>query len=944
MRFTTVAVLVTCVVACCNAQELATARQLDVVTDVRNGVAIPDYYHSDSLHVIIKLKSGISFNDARRNGLNIVRQLDNNWVVVTGRKSSVKRHAKIIEQTQPVNFLWKLSDNLINADLSLRRDYVIQTSAPDELIRMLRTKNVSASMAAGFVKVLGVHVNHLSSILLDHKVVYVGSESFEPKEESPVLDLYLGPNKINTVHNNYPDLNGSGIVVSLKERFYDAGDIDLRGRHVASSLSSNDTSNHATEMATIVAGAGNSFITGRGVASHAQVTSSSFTNLFPDSPSSFTSLNSFLQNHSYGTVIENFYGALANAYDQHAVQNPTILHVFSSGNSGTSNATSGVYTATPGYANITGNSKMAKNILVVGAADTTGRVVPFSSRGPAYDGRVKPELVAYSSVGTSNAAALVSGVAALLQQAYKTQTSTYPASALLKAIIINSADDAGAPGLDFVTGYGSLNALRAIQNLLAGRYFEGNIALNEIKSFDLNIPADARNLKVTLVWNDPAAQPNAAKALINNLDLQVTSTAGAVFPWVLNSAPNAASLSAAATRGVDNLNNIEQVTIDTPPAGSYTISIKGTSLSTTNQDFFIAYQWEDDDSFAWTFPTADDNFPYNGETGTYFFWKSTKATSTGNLEVSTDNGSTWTTVAAQLDLKKGHYRWRNPVAKNTTARARMKIGTSYFETEEFTISRSFTPSLGFNCADSVLLQWGDVKDALHYEVGVVSGNYTSPYAVMTDTALVIDKDVNRYYSVQPFLSNGRRLLRSPSINIEKFGAGCFVTTFIDESITDDGITLRLELGTRYGVSGVVFEHLAGKEFTNIFTTGNLTSNVIRFLHEEPYQGINRYRARVFFINGEQVVTDTIQNYFLTKTPFIVFPNPVESADDLNVYAGKFEAINHTFELFNASGQWVLSADLRSDREVISTASLPPGLYIFRIRGDRVDLSGKLMVR
>ena len=59
---------------------------------------------------------------------------------------------------------------------------------------------------------------------------------------------------------------------------------------------------------------------------------------------------------------------------------------------------------------------MAKNILTVGATDSFSIVAALSSKGPAHDGRVKPELVAFGEDGSSGAAALVSGTSLLLQQ------------------------------------------------------------------------------------------------------------------------------------------------------------------------------------------------------------------------------------------------------------------------------------------------------------------------------------------------------------------------------------------------------------------------------------------------------------------------------------------------------------------------------------------------
>ncbi|QKG51544.1 S8 family serine peptidase [Hymenobacter sp. BRD67] len=134
-----------------------------------------------------------------------------------------------------------------------------------------------------------------------------------------------------------------------------------------------------------------------------------------------------VQNHSYGTGIENYYGLEALGYDQQTRQLPTLLHVFSSGNSGTDASADGLYKGLVAVANLTGQFKMSKNSLAVGATDALGQVAALSSRGPAYDGRIKPELVAYGDAGSSDASALGSGAALLVQQAYRdSQGGTLP--------------------------------------------------------------------------------------------------------------------------------------------------------------------------------------------------------------------------------------------------------------------------------------------------------------------------------------------------------------------------------------------------------------------------------------------------------------------------------------------------------------------------------------
>ena len=76
-----------------------------------------------------------------------------------------------------------------------------------------------------------------------------------------------------------------------------------------------------------------------------------------------------------------------------------------------------------------------------------------NSAGPTHDGRIKPELVALGVNGTSEAAALVSGISGYLQGEIESRTGEFPQSSLVKAILISSAKDVGKSGIDWETGY-----------------------------------------------------------------------------------------------------------------------------------------------------------------------------------------------------------------------------------------------------------------------------------------------------------------------------------------------------------------------------------------------------------------------------------------------------------------------------------------------------------
>ncbi|MEL6653465.1 MAG: S8 family serine peptidase, partial [Bacteroidota bacterium] len=240
-------------------------------------------------------------------------------------------------------------------------------------------------------------------------------EKFQVCEESRVLDLNLNPNQFNLLHHFYPQYDGRGMTISLREYGIDSTDLDLLGRLAASPNADSILSRHATNMASIMGGAGNSSPKGAGVAPKLMIRSSAFGDLLPDNDDEYNGV--YVQNHAYGTEIENFYGGIAEAYDAHSYANPALLHLFSAGNRGRDTSRFGPYAGIPSFANLTGNVKHAKNVLTVGAIDSLKQILDYASRGPAYDGRIKPEVVAYSQDGTSNAVSLVSGLSVLLQQA-----------------------------------------------------------------------------------------------------------------------------------------------------------------------------------------------------------------------------------------------------------------------------------------------------------------------------------------------------------------------------------------------------------------------------------------------------------------------------------------------------------------------------------------------
>ncbi len=278
-----------------------------------------------------------------------------------------------------------------------------------------------------------------------------------------------------------------------------------------------------------------------------------------------------------------------------------------------------------GYDCISDPVGIAKNTLTVGAVNDIPNsytspssvvMTSFSNWGPTDDGRIKPDIVAngvglYSSSNTSNTAyesmdgtSMSSPNAAgsvgliLEQQATLNGVSNPLRSSTLKALIINTADEAGQnPGPDYIFGWGLMNTYRAVQTVTLDHEAGNNKLIKELEltqggTSEFQVQSNGiEPLKVTICWIDPAGlpPPNSLnprnKMLVNDLDLTITGPNSTVYqPWVLD--PN--NPSAAAATGDNTIDNVEQVFIESPIAGTYTIKVshKGT-LNGSLQKFSI---------------------------------------------------------------------------------------------------------------------------------------------------------------------------------------------------------------------------------------------------------------------------------------------------------------------------------------------------------------------
>jgi subtilisin-like proprotein convertase family protein len=266
------------------------------------------------------------------------------------------------------------------------------------------------------------------------------------------------------------------------------------------------------------------------------------------------------------------------------------------------------------------NPENAKNLLAVGASQDTPSQASHCSGGvgPTSDGRRKPEVYApgcgtQSSsagtacgttglTGTSMACPAVAGASALVRQYYvngyyptgspNPADGLIPTGALIKATVINSAVDmtgvSGYPSnlegwgririddpLFFVGDSRTLGVLDDVRNA-------DGLGTGQVITYNVNVNGPGQDLRITAVWTDVAATAGTAFASINDLDLEVTSPGGVLFRGNVFSGGFSSS---GGTR--DDRNNVEQVHINNPASGAWTVRIRAAAVNSGTQGYSL---------------------------------------------------------------------------------------------------------------------------------------------------------------------------------------------------------------------------------------------------------------------------------------------------------------------------------------------------------------------
>lgn len=582
-------------------------------------------------------------------------------------------------------------------------------------------------------------------------------------------------NSINSDHYSGLKYNGSGVSISLADDGRIGPHIDFKGR--IRDFNTTNTGTHGDMTTGIAAGAANLDPRYRGMADGAFMNVYSI-NGYPQingAVANFNNLGSVITSTSYSQGC-NSYTTDSQDGDNKLFTNSMFNFVFSAGNNGTGNCN---YGAGAGWGNITGGYKNGKNVIAAGNVNQFGIIDPTSSRGPAPDGRIKPDICAngtgqfstdqnytYSEGGgTSAACPGIAGIMAQMYQVWKEQRQvSNPDGGLMKAILLNSADDQGKTGPDFIYGWGNVNVRRAYQTVVNDRIVNGTIGDGDSVLIPISIPSGLLQAKIMLYWTDPAGEPNATVTLVNNLDLKVKSESGTQFlPWILDPTPSATALNTAATRGVDDLNNAEQVAIDDPVAGNYSIVVRGKDIPQGPQKFFVVYDFIGSE-ITLTYPNGGEGFvPGESES---IRWDAHGTTTAFTLTYSIDSGNTW----QSLGTASAAMRFLNWTVPNVVA---SKVLVSIARGNEadvadapFSIVRIPTALKVLKaCEDSLTFEWSPVTGATLYEVSRLGEKYMDSVATTNNTSIKIKNLVadTMWISVRAVFPNGQKGRRAPAI-------------------------------------------------------------------------------------------------------------------------------------------------------------------------------------
>lgn len=570
----------------------------------------------------------------------------------------------------------------------------------------------------------------------------------EPASGKPQPDTVAGgfASHAQGLRANGFGFQGQGVGIQINEDGDVQQHVDFSGRLNENGLNITvPTQDHGDHVAGIATGGGIRDPKMVGVAPHALLWNQGYTTDPAVSSGLFIADSLYahhgvrVSNTSYSDGCNTGYTAWSRWIDEQVNSHPGLVHVFSAGNAG---LTQCGYGAGLGFGTITGGHKQAKNALVVGNVTLSGQLASNSSRGPATDGRLKPDLVApgvqipstsafmarhgyQTKSGTSMAAPMVAGLAANLMEAYKSETGQFPSAALVRALLMNTAEDLGLPGPDFSFGYGRPQPFEAYAVIHEGTFLQDTLLPSGNLTFPLVVSSGATQLRLMLHYDDVAAGPGALQTLIQDADLRLISPSGTVFlPWVCSGQPSA--VNTPATRAQDRVNNTEQITVDAPESGTWTVEVSPHSLPAGPLPFVLVYRTYGGQTKLWYPDSGACLVPGDS---LELLWHAGTGTNTFQPEISLNGGQSWQGLGVSVPESKGKVTVGLPT-QALSHEVLFRLAPSLALTSRANSVLAGRPTqltLDSVCGTRAWLSWQGVGGASAYQMWALQGSQMVPW-------------------------------------------------------------------------------------------------------------------------------------------------------------------------------------------------------------------------
>lgn len=751
--------------------------------------------------------------------------------------------------------------------------------------------------------------------------------------------LEIANDKLNTaffpIHHLrkfYPNILGKNTSVLIKEFLYDTTDIDLWNKANLLPQHANTTNLHATTMASLIGGNAYSYYTGIGVVPQSKLYSTGLLNILPEDNNLIANNNIQVINHSYGSDINSRYNIEAMLYDQQSYELQQTQHIYSAGNDGEEIAVNGMY-QNKKLSNLTGAYKHAKNPLVVGAINSNNKIYPYSSRGPGYDGRIKPEVVNYGEDGTSGAAALTSGMFAWCQDFFLQKNKFIAPSYLIKGILLNTTDDVESEGPDFWSGYGKINLLKAIEVIENNNYFLKKIEAKKMDSIILIVPSNAYHLSISLNWLDPPATIDDAKALVNDLDLKmrINHNSDFVYPWILDHRPDSAMNTAG--HGVDTLNTLEKIETKLNPRDTVTVYI--ISKSNSAQDYAINYSYDYDRHFELIYPN-NLNFLWPDSTQNITWQWSAILDDHARIQYRYIHEATWQDIHPNCPLQDKNILWKTP-KKNGLLLIKFVLTDTIYYSDTIKITYPLNWKSNLRCHDSMRIQWNTMDDAIEYRLESFSKDTICTLMQSSTPEFTLASNYADSFLRVIALLDDYESPASYFIKPSRLNTNCYINLFDANYIDKSNANLILRLQYISDIDSVIITRKSNKVPSATIKTiarGDLQTE-IRMDDLINQSGLYEYIATVYRYG---IIQDqAIDKIYLVapSNPFRLLSNYLTIEDPLVIFSP--DADERILKIMDITGKLIQGIRLSGDIEHVDISFLKPGYYGIIVEGQSKQL-------